>query len=325
MSISPHIVVIGSINVDFVIFTPRCPEKGETLTARIAFISGGGKGANQAVACGHASFTSKYQQDVQVSMIGAEMVNEQTGSDTIIVEESNAADNWILVIPGANHSGMNGIQKIVATLENQCPPCSVVVLQGEIPRHNTTLVLLRHLNRDDGNAPRYRNGIYTIFNPAPMFPEGIPLASISNTTVLVTNETEATYLLTRTSDLSNCDMESRDIWIKSLTQQLHEISRVRIILITLGGNGVFFSTSTGKQGWVDAVKITNVVDTTAAGDTFVGCFASEFAKFVATGASVTDFEHVIENVVRNANVAASVCVQRRGAIQSIPFAYEYLG
>lgn len=343
----PNICVIGSLNIDFVIFGGHCPAPGETLIARSSSISAGGKGANQAVACARAAFTSKVQQDVHVSMIGAVGRNDpyvlrylkptleasgvdtkyiedhtdaQTGSATIIVEEDNGAENRILVVPGANHSGMNDIQKILTTVGDQHPPCRVVVMQGEIPRP-TVLGLLQHFNK----GKRCNGTTYVIFNPAPMFPEGIPLADLADTAVLVMNETEASQMsqwISKFQVSATGQMESQESKIEDVVRQIHEIARVKIVLITLGAKGVFLSTITGRQALVRGEKVDEVVDTTAAGDTFIGYFATQFARFAATGAPLENFDGLIEKVVQNANLAASICVQRKGAMQSIPFAYE---
>ena len=68
------------------------------------------------------------------------------------------------------------------------------------------------------------------------------------------------------------------------------------------------------------MKVAKVADTTAAGDTFVGYFSVELARFNATGSRIEDFD--VEMAVSKANSAAAMCVQRRGAMQSIPFAYD---
>lgn len=173
MTSQPHVCIIGSLNIDFVTSTPRCPGPGETLTATSLSVTAGGKGGNQATACGRASFISKTTQDVSVSMIGAvgaedvyystllkpgleksgvytafieESTEAQTGSASIIVEEAVGGENRILVVPGANHSGMmNDVSQIIDVVKQQQVSPKVIVLQGEIPR-NTTLALLEYFN-----------------------------------------------------------------------------------------------------------------------------------------------------------------------------------
>ncbi|KAJ6015299.1 Ribokinase [Penicillium herquei] len=345
---TPHICIIGSLNIDFVTSTPRCPGPGETLTATSLTVTAGGKGGNQAVAAGRASFVSKEEQDVSVSMIGAvgaddvyyttllkpeleksgvsttdieESTEAQTGSASIIVENSIGGENRILVVPGANHAGiMNDVTQIVATVKAQKTSPPVVVLQGEIPR-KTTLGLLEYFN--GGLSANDR--AHVVFNPAPVFPEGISLAALKNTSVLIMNETETWQMSRSIAGLPVSECQStlpNDLSPAELATQFHEVAQVQIVLITLGAKGVYFSTRSGRKGYVEGVKVAKVVDTTSAGDTFVGYFSTALARFLATGAVLDAFDSEIEAAVKKANAAAAKCVQRRGAMQSIPFAFD---
>ncbi|KAJ6103441.1 hypothetical protein N7486_005868 [Penicillium sp. IBT 16267x] len=338
----PNIAIIGSLNVDFVTTTPRCPRAGETLTATSLAIAAGGKGGNQAVPAGRASFISQNKQDGCIRMIGAVGANDpnyrslleptllksgvltndvallsdaQTGSASIIVEENNG-ENRILVVPGANHSGMMDVEQIIrSVMKGKTTPPHVVILQGEIPR-TTTLGLLEYFNGGD-ERPR------VVFNPAPVFPEGIPLEAILGTQVLIMNETEAMQMSRSIAGLPvSGSAESDGLRPEELALRFHELGRVQVVIITLGAKGVYFSTRSGRSGSVKGVKVAKVVDTTAAGDTFVGYFSTALARFLASGAALEAFDDEIEMVVKKANAAAAICVQRKGAMQSIPFAYE---
>ncbi|PWY66778.1 Ribokinase-like protein [Aspergillus heteromorphus CBS 117.55] len=339
----PQICVIGSLNIDFVTYTPRCPAAGETLTAAALAISAGGKGANQAVACGRASFAAPDSQDASVAMIGAvgaddpyyaallrptlegsgvstrgvqERTDSQTGSATIIVEEAARGENRILVVPGANHTGMDQVDAVLARTQGLLHSHleGVVLLQGEIPRA-TTLRLMKHFNDPACRA-------HLVFNPAPVFPEGIPLPALAGTSVLAMNETEAVLMTHSVADHLRPGQNAAELDPDELAPLFHHHAQVHIVLITLGAKGAYFSTATGKRGFAPSAAVEKVVDTTAAGDTFVGYFATAFARFVATGAPLPEFDAHIESAVRRANLAAAGCVQRKGAMQSIPFAYE---
>ncbi|KAF4241312.1 hypothetical protein CNMCM8980_001931 [Aspergillus fumigatiaffinis] len=337
-----HICVVGSLNIDFAVSTSRCPGPGETLTANSLSVTAGGKGANQAVGCGRASLTSNDASKVTVSMIGAvgaddvyyatlirptledsgvdtkyieEKTDSRTGSATIIVEDSAHGENRILVVPGANHAGMDDASKIIATIQSYPQTPALVVLQGEIPRH-TTLDLMKHFNQPG-------NPTHILFNPAPVFADGVPVDALSNTSVLVMNETEAAQMQASISPDSAIGTQTTDeLKPEDLARRFHALANVKIVLITLGAKGVFFSTCTGREGFIDGVRVQKVVDTTAAGDTFVGYFAAAFAEFVATSAPLEEFDNAIEQAVRRANYAAALCVQRPGAMQSIPTASE---
>jgi ribokinase len=343
----PHITIIGSLNIDFVTTTPRCPAAGETLTATSLSVLAGGKGGNQAVAAGRASFTNPSNQDVSVSMIAAvgsddpyyatllqpalaksgvdtasieQSLTAQTGSASIIVEEGSG-ENRILVVPGANHAGlMSDVEGIVAAMlsSGSGKESEVVVLQGEIPR-STTVGLLEYFN---GRKGKRESKI--VFNPAPVFPDGVPLSALAGTAVLIMNETEVVQMARSIAGLpvqgdACVDEDSFDP--AEFAGKFHEKAGVEVVLITLGAKGVYFSTRGGRCGTVAGVKVAKVVDTTAAGDTFVGYFSTAVARFLATGKQLDEFED-IEKAVAAANTAAAMCVQRRGAMQSIPFAYD---
>ncbi|RAL15876.1 ribokinase [Aspergillus homomorphus CBS 101889] len=368
-----RITIIGSLNTDFATYTPRCPQAGETLTATSHSISAGGKGANQAVACGRASFTTKTTQCAKVNMVGAVGANDpyysalmrplletsgvsaagvteredaSTGSATIIVEEVTG-ENRIAVVPGANHLGMADLQEVVSRVEGGSAAgdtgshegngdgngAKVVVLQGEIPR-DTVLGLLRHYNTPPSSpaseaeataGPAAAAAAHVVFNPAPVFPEGIPLDALRGTSVLVMNETEAVLMARSLEGFAvahnDAEMAPEEL-ARLLAPQFHTRADVGIVLITLGAKGAFFSTRSGVSGFVGAAAVEKVVDTTAAGDTFVGYFTTAFARFVAEGKPLGEFDALVEGAVRTANRAAALCVQRRGAMQSIPFAYE---
>jgi ribokinase len=137
------------------------------------------------------------------------------------------------------------------------------------------------------------------------------------------NETEAAQMQASISPDSAIGTQTTDeLKPEDLARRFHALANVKIVLITLGAKGVFFSTCTGREGFIDGVRVPKVVDTTAAGDTFVGYFAAAFAEFVATSAPLEEFDNAIEQAIRRANYAAALCVQRPGAMQSIPTASE---
>lgn len=335
MSVKPSITVIGSLNIDFVTLTSRVPGPGETLTAKALQVNAGGKGANQAVACGKASFQTEGIQNVAVHMIGSvgkddpyyasllkptlensgvgtnaisEIEQSQTGTATILVEDNG--QNRILFVPGANYDGM----KDATALIKQIAKTDVVVMQGEIPR-STTLELLNHF----GNL----SDTTVILNPAPVFQEGFPKETLSKVDILIVNESECLLLASHLSHVPVHVQDEDQVSVSDLQEiasSFHSEVGIPQILITLGSRGVFHSKRGGQQDFVSAVKIDTVVDTTAAGDTFVGYFAAALARHRGSGGSLSDFE--VSTAAEKANAAAAICVQRSGAMQSIPFGYE---
>lgn len=148
---APTIVVIGSLNIDFITTTPRVPEGGETLTATSFETGFGGKGANQAVACARLSGSSTANAQVKTCMVGSlgddtfgkdylralttegiytthikTIPGQKTGTANIIVEETTG-ENRILVSVGANHASGQEISDLIPD------DADVVVFQLETP------------------------------------------------------------------------------------------------------------------------------------------------------------------------------------------------
>ena len=339
----PHIRVIGSLNIDYTTTTPHFPGPGETLTAKALSISAGGKGANQAVACGRAAHTRKDGHDVEVEMVGAvgagdpqysallkpvlektgidcdgvrEVEGSQTGTATIIVDEGKEGENRILVVPGANHDGMNDTDEVLERALKEPLP-EVFVLQGEIPKDT----ILRLLEAIPEAARRVGKMVEIVFNPAPVYQEGIPTKCLRFVTHLIVNETEMGQLAVEAGDAyaaAETEEEKRDAL--SMAASIFHRSLVSNVVITRGAEGVFCSTPDGSFH-LEAAKVTKVADTTAAGDTFVGYYAVEVARQKNNNKGVATKETLGE-ACRRAVLAAGMCVTKEGAVQSIPFGYE---
>jgi ribokinase len=342
MSGKPLVQIIGSLNSDLVIRTQRVPESGETLTADSYSTGAGGKGANQAVACGRAAFASPGCQDVQVGIIGAVGANDvhvasvlrpildasgvygagiiecegaQTGVSTIMVDPTG--ENRIIFYPGANYDGMRGVAQIIDLA--QAPTGNnpdVVVMQGEIPL-DTTAQLLRHFNQPDVET-------LVVFNPAPLYPEGIPANALLNLAFLIVNETEC-VLLAQTLGLGifpskNDVMDLARTQLDAVAGALIEQFKVKNFIVTLGGKGAYFASQKGIRDLVPSAPVHKVVDTTAAGDTFAGYFAVSVARYAASRSGSDQFD--IKASIEEANRAAAYCVQKEGSMLSIPYRYE---
>ncbi|KAL9617631.1 MAG: hypothetical protein Q9160_007597 [Pyrenula sp. 1 TL-2023] len=332
---APTVRVIGSLNVDFVTTTPRFPSAGETLRATSLTISPGGKGANQAVACGRASYTSPGVKDVNVELVGAvgagdphyehllkpaltgsgvgcediAQVKGQTGTATIIVDDGAGGENRILFVPGANDEGMRPQEDVLERALRQPLP-DVVVLQGEIPRETTFEILrrIRALNEKQTN----QRGCEVVFNPAPVFEEGIPSEVYPLIDHLIVNETESALL--------GCSPDDRNTF---------HTRGVHTVITTLGAKGLSWSSNAKSEPSIlseeiEGIEVTRVLDTTAAGDTFVGYYAIALARWRAGSDSQTSSRFLPEQVeaVQRANRAAARCVEKRGAIDSIPWGFE---
>lgn len=313
------ITVIGSLNKDLVTRTSRVPAAGETLTANSFSTGSGGKGANQAVACARLSkHDSRSKGGVHVRMIGCvgldsfgqeliedlnndgvdttsvlQLEGETTGVSVIIVEE-DTGENRIMFSPGANYR-----LTPERFIELPSPVPDLIVLQMEIPLE--TILQVLEIGR--------KHAVDILLNPAPALE--LPDAAYQAITHLVLNETEAGILAaTRLeSQMSDQDYEK-------IVKRFRDLG-VKNVVVTLGAEGAFFSTSDEYQR-VPAEKV-KVVDTTAAGDTFVGAYAVSVAKATGTGQRPD-----IHSAVKRATKAAALTVQKPGAQSAIPFMGEII-
>ncbi|MGL4989011.1 MAG: ribokinase [Cetobacterium sp.] len=289
------VVVVGSINMDLVTICERAPRGGETLLGKKFMQIPGGKGANQAVAIGkmmsNVSMLGKVgtegmgdillnamkKDGVDVSNI--EYSDEATGIAKIIVEDNG--QNRIIVVPGANYSVDNEyIDRHIDIIKN----CDIVVAQLEIPVETVKYTLKK--------AKEF--GKTTILNPAPA--RELDAEIISNSDYIIPNETELEIL----SGIPVTDEES-------VVKAAHVLldAGVKGLIVTLGSKGSMFINKEVKKSF-PAYKV-KAIDTTAAGDSFIGGFVNGLASGLT-------FE---EAIGRGTKVAA-ISVTRIGAQTSIP-------
>ncbi|KAK3306550.1 Ribokinase-like protein [Chaetomium strumarium] len=328
-------MVIGSLNMDLVAYVPHHPLPGETLTADHFATSPGGKGANQAVACSKLSRRRDVSDLVEdpgpaayVAMVGCVGKDDygarlkqslcdygvhvhgverregvQTGVALIIVD-GPTGENRIVLHPGANHALVPADLAMRIELDvnedslregQDWRVPDLFILQLEIP-FETVLAVLRI-------AGRARD---VLLNPAPA--RKLPDAVYDGLAHLVLNETEAAIL----GEVEQASLDDEK-GLQTVAERFVD-KGVRNVIITLGGRGAYYMSSDGRKGLVPAEKA-KVVDTTAAGDTFVGQYALE-----VVGKQQTEID--IEAAVRKANRAAAKTVERAGAQDSIPWREE---
>ncbi|KAJ4138702.1 putative ribokinase [Fusarium equiseti] len=310
----PVISILGSLNIDLVSYVPHHPLPGETITSSQFNVFPGGKGANQAVACAKLSRTSDLQDSsVDVVMIGAigadaygttlldSLKSYDVGTDSIIVNKDGQSgiamiivdeptgQNRIILSPGANNSLRPSQFKQIPG-----PTPALLIMQLEIPLE--TVIQAFEAAKAMGTP--------VLLNPAPA--QTLPEEIYQGLAHLILNETEAALL----SNKDESEFESTAVVEQAAVDFLAK--GVRNVVITLGGRGAYYANETGAKGLIPAQKV-NVVDTTAAGDTFIGSYAVEVAL------SET-FD--IEKAVRSGIHASSYTVARRGAQVSIPWKNE---
>jgi len=259
----PRIAVVGSANVDLTTFADHFPKPGETIFGQNFDLGFGGKGANQAVAaklCGADVFMVAHVGDdlfgpssiknFERMGIDATHVRQMSGISSgvapIFVEPSG--QNRIIVVKGANDTVKPAdVDAAAETLKS----VDCIVLQFEIPLETVyhTIKFAR------------KNGIRCILNPAPAQP--IDLAAIADLDYFVPNEHEAEAI--SGSPVRNLE-DAKGCAAKLLA------SGIRRVIITLGSNGSLLAGNEGMQH-VPAFSVKSV-DSTGAGDAFIGSFAT---------------------------------------------------
>jgi ribokinase len=290
------ILVIGSANMDMVVFTERFPRPGETVLGKQFAMFPGGKGANQAVCCaklgGKTMFLGKMGKDVFQKKLCSGMKNdgvnlehllidteEPTGVALITVDDNG--QNEIVVASGSNMKLMAADIQAKKILFSRA---EIVLTQLEIPLE--TVIASAKLAKE--------NGCIFILNPAPG--TALPLKLLGLIDFLTPNETELEII----SGMKVSDEASAVTAAKSLLKK-----GIHNIIITLGEKGALIVNPTHEK--LIPTRRVPVVDTTAAGDAFNGAFAYSLAN----GAEV-------EEAIRFANTAASFSVTRKGAQSSMP-------
>jgi ribokinase len=294
------VLVAGSINMDIVASAARFPKVGETVAGSAVQFFPGGKGANQAVAAAKAGALTAligrlgedvFAQELKVFLAGqgvdlqhvATTAGTSTGVALITVHD---ADNTIVVIPGANGLVTPGDVGIPAIRAGD-----VLVSQFEIPIGTIETFFSR------GRAA----GARTILNPAPVVAFDHALLDLVD--IVVLNETELGALAG--AEVSEADPLTRIADVARGLQRRND----QVICVTLGKRGAVALVE-GETVQIAGRAVT-AVDTTGAGDCFVGSLAARLAG----GAS-------LRAALDYANLAASICVQRHGAGPSMPAADE---
>lgn len=299
---SNKVVVLGSTNVDQFLTVERYAQPGETLHVDNAQKSfGGGKGANQAIASARlnaqTTFVSKVGKDDLANFMFDDF--KEAGINTQYISKSDTADtgqafitvdaeghNTIYVYGGAN---MAITPEDVNKANEEIIRSDYVVAQLEVPVE--AIIQAFKIARDAG--------VTTILNPAPA--ETLPKELLALTDVIIPNEFEAATL-SGIPVVDKVSMEQNANYFLELG--------IKVVIITIGEQGTYYAVK-DDSGFVDAYNV-KAIDTTAAGDTFIGAFVSKFDSDNLNLSEAIDY----------ANKAASITVQRNGAQASIPLDTE---
>jgi len=282
-----RIIVAGSVNTDLVVFADRAPGPGETLAGRDFATLPGGKGANQAVAAaycggdvamagrvgmdgfGEAARASLTEAGVDIAHLHP-TADAPSGIASIVVEAGG--ENRILVVPGANG-------RVTPDDLPDLANAALLVLQLEIPIETVHIAIERAV----------AEGVACLLNPAPAAP--LDLARLRGLAYLVPNRGEL-------AQLTNRPVGRFDEVVAAARRLVRH--GIGAVIVTLGADGAVMVTE-HRVAHVEAPGVTPL-DTTGAGDAFIGCFA---ATLVRTG----DADQALATAVRY----AADTVTRRGA------------
>ena len=291
------ILVIGSLNADLVVRAPRFPAPGETISGEDLAIIPGGKGANQAVAAarqgakvsmvgrvGSDSFGPTLTQNLQKNNVDITHVkgdSSATGTAIIVVDADG--QNSIVLSPGANGKVTPADVDVVPFQD-----VDTLLLQLEIPLE--TVIHAASVAR--------QNGLRVVLNPAPA--RQLPDSLLADIDILIPNESELQLLTGQpVTDTTSAEAAAKALLAKG----------VQTVIVTLGEKGALLVTPENVE-LVPAFNV-DVVDTTAAGDAFIGGLAAA----LLTGKS-------LEEAVLYGNASGALTATKFGAQPSLPTAED---
>ncbi|XP_065058167.1 ribokinase-like [Rhopilema esculentum] len=296
------VVVVGSCNVDLISYVPRFPRAGETLTGHKFAIGCGGKGANACVMAaklgakasmigrvGDDSFGEMYLKNFSKHGINIDhlKVTKDTTTGVAPIHVNDDGENAIVIVKGANDLiTKEDLRNAMSVIRN----AKVVLCQLEIDA-DITLETLKIAKQ---------NHVTTIFNPAPAI-KGLSKEFLQNSDIVICNETEAEIL----TGLPVTNDEQLKKAIKGLLK-----SGCCKVVITLGSRGAICAESSQEEPTFISAKQVKAVDTTGAGDAFVGTLA----YFHATRGDSLPFVQIVERACH----IAGVTVTKPGTQSSYP-------
>jgi len=295
-----RIMVIGSLNMDLVVISPRHPQIGETILGNSFATYPGGKGANQAIAAARLGASVQmvgsigqdgFGQDLHNNLMANNVdcryliVSAGVSSGTALITVDQQGRNTIIVVPGANH---HLLPQDIENIEDAMSETGLVVLQMEIPLETVweSILLAR------------KHAVPVLLNPAPANP--IPDEILDGLDYLIPNESELGLLTGMpTATLMEIKQASQVLLTKG----------VKRVILTRGEQGCFYLDHE-KEIVLPAFQV-QPVDTTAAGDAFIGGFASSLMT--------TDSIHT---ALKTGSAAGALAATKAGAQTSLPSRLE---
>jgi ribokinase len=291
-----NVTVLGSINMDVVTNVEKHPVTGETVKGWGTDYCPGGKGANQAVAVhfaggnvtmigavGNDPFSKKLLENFEdVGLQTNYIIQKETNSGLAFITVNSSGDNNIILSEGANAKlSIDDVKRLQSIINST----DILLLQNEIPWETSSYAI----------DQAHERGIKIILNPAPA--GNVDKSILSKIDLLVLNESEA-------KSLTGIGVHNYSQAKEAITKLLNY--GIMEVILTLGVNGALYSNKDEIFLYTPSFKV-RVEDTTAAGDTFIGAFATEIST-----------NKPIKESLEFATAAAAITVTKKGAQLSIP-------
>ena len=305
----PDILVVGSLNADLVVRAPRFPQPGETISGSDLQIIPGGKGANQAVAAARQGTSVSMLGRVGNDSFGPELINnlKQNNVDTSHVQiDSQAATGTAIIVVDANGQnsivlspGGNGQVSSADVNTVSFSDYKLLLLQLEIPIGTVTSAAQR----------AKESGLRVLVNPAPA--RSLPDELISLSDFILPNETELNLLTSQpVHDISSAEKAAKTLLERGAQN----------VIVTLGANGALI-VSSQQVTHVNTYKV-EVVDTTAAGDAFIGGFAAKLIESNDLPLDAQEQALALQNAVHYGCACGALATTKFGAQPSLPTRVE---
>lgn len=305
------VAVLGSANMDLVVRQPRLPQPGETIFGSDFATVPGGKGLNQAVAAARLDAVVSFVGAVGDDSYGVELLDLMMGEDidttnvatslrptgTAHISVVDSGENSIVVVSGANAT----VTTLTDAAKGLIESAAVLVMQCELP-----IAVL-----EEAIAVARAADVFTVLTPAPVMP--LPAGFLASVDLVVPNQIEAAELTGEADPVRAAEaLSAGGTWA----------------IVTLGAEGSVIAHDGSVLGLAPARPV-QPVDTTAAGDTFVGALVARLTGTATHGAAggspEPEFERMgrvseaeMVEAVRWATVASSISVTRPGATTSMP-------
>jgi ribokinase len=291
-----RIAVVGSLNMDLIIQTPRLPSPGETVIGREFITAPGGKGANQAVAAarlgahveligrvGADDFGRTLRETCTLANVNTKnvLIDDTAATGVAIIQVDDSGQNTIVVAAGANARVTSAD---VDAARTAITSSNALIVQLEVP-----LVTVEHALRLARAAH-----VLTVLNPAPA--QHLAPAVLALADIIIPNESEATRL----TGIAVNDWASAESAARALNH-----NNARAIIITLGARGAL-ALANNRVIRVPSFPV-HAIDATAAGDAFVAAFAVAFAA-----------GQDLDRALHEANAAGALATTQLGAQPSLP-------